>query len=122
MEKEKYVDAFLEKRIVKYDEWLGKGRISYASKVIPVSESFQTKQWVLPTEQAMEILGKAKYVAVTSFEDCIHCGECVERCVFGARVFQDEKMAYNNESCVGCGLCVTVCPVGATSMVLRDRE
>jgi hypothetical protein len=42
MEKEKYVDAFLEKRIAKYDEWLGKGRISYASKVIPVSESFTT--------------------------------------------------------------------------------
>ncbi len=223
MEKEKYADAFLEKRIAKYDEWLGKGRISYASKVIPVSESFTTKQWVLPTEQAMEILVNAKsvavqncecrthyqrcdnplevcfllndvgdklvtkrkarhvdlkeaaeilqnanqsglvhlslympdheifalcsccpccchdlqivrrfdrkdimvhseYVAVTGFEDCIHCGECVERCVFDARVFQDEKMAYNNESCVGCGLCVTVCPVGATSMVLRGRE
>ena len=223
MEKEKYADAFLEKRIAKYDEWLDKGWISYASKVIPVSESFTAKQWVLPTEQAMEILGKAKsvavqncecrthyqrcdnplevcfllndvgdklvtkgrarhvdlkeaaeilqnanqsglvhlslympdheifalcsccpccchdlqivrrfdrkdimvhseYVAVTGFEDCIHCGECVERCVFDARVFQDEKMAYNNESCVGCGLCVTVCPVGATSMVLRGRE
>ena len=223
MEKEKYVDAFLEKRIVKYDEWLDKGQISYASKVIPVSESFTTKQWVLPTEQAMEILGDAKsvavqncecrthyrrcdnllevcfllndvgdklvtkgkarhvelkeaaeilknanqsglvhlslympdheifalcsccpccchdlqivkrfdrkdvmihseYTAVTSSEDCIHCGECVERCVFGARVFQGEKMEFNTELCVGCGLCVTVCPVEAISMVLRGRE
>ena len=220
MEKEKQGDAFLEKRIARYDKWLGKGQISYASRVIPVSESFQAKQWVLPTEQAMEILGRAKSVAVqncecrshyrrcsnplgvclllnevgdrlaakgearhvdlaeaggilklanqsglvhlslympdheifalcsccpccchdlqivtrydrkdimvhseyaaeTDLEACIHCGECVERCVFGARVLQDGTMAYDIESCAGCGLCVTVCPVEATSMVLR---
>ena len=222
MNKEIYIDSFLEKRLVKYDEWLSKGQISYSSKVIPVSESFKTKQWVLPTEQAMEILLKSKsvavqncecrthfkrcdnplevcfllndvgdklvskgkarhidlkeaagiltkanqsglihlslympdheifalcsccpccchdlqivklfdrkdlmvhseYVAVTSPEDCIDCGECVERCVFGARVFRNEKMEYNTEACLGCGLCVTICPVEATSMVLRIR-
>lgn len=32
-------DPFLEKRLVKYDEWLSKEQISYSSKVIPVSES-----------------------------------------------------------------------------------
>ena len=84
MEKEKYADAFLEKRIAKYDEWLGKGRISYPSKVIPVSESFTTKQWVLPTEQAMEILGRAKSVAVqncgcrTRYQ---RCGNPLEGCL-----------------------------------------
>jgi uncharacterized protein (DUF927 family) len=84
MEKEKYADAFLEKRIAKYDEWLGKGRISYAAKVIPVSESFQTKQWVLPTEQAMEILGKAESVAVLNCECRTHyqrCGNPLEVCL-----------------------------------------
>jgi hypothetical protein len=44
MEKKQHADAFLEKRIARYDKWLGKGRISYTSKVIPVSESFQAKQ------------------------------------------------------------------------------
>lgn len=223
MNKGKHGDSFLVKRLVKYDEWLKKGQISYSSRVIPVSESFTPKQWVLPTEQAMEILRKAKsmavqncecrthykrcdnplevcfllndvgdklvskgearhvdlteaadiltkanqsglihlclympdheifalcscctccchdlqivkfferkdlmvhseYVAVTSPEDCIHCGECVERCVFGARVFQNEEMKYNAEKCLGCGLCVTICPVEATSMSLRELE
>jgi len=42
MKKEKYIDPFLEKRLVKYDEWLNKGQISYSSKVIPISESFNT--------------------------------------------------------------------------------
>lgn len=218
--KEKYIDPFLAKRLSRYDEWLSKGQISHSSKVIPISESFHAKQWVLPTEQVMEILRKAQSVAVQNCEcrthykrcdnplevclllngvgdtfvrkgkarrvdvseaaeimkkanesglvhlslympdheifalcsccpccchdlqivkqyerqdlmvhseyvaftiagDCIHCGECVERCVFGARVFRDGKMEYNSAACLGCGLCVTRCPAEAISMELR---
>jgi len=221
MDTEKIKDPFLEKRLVKYDEWLLKGRISYSSRVIPISESFDTKQWILPTDQVMEVLRNAKsiavqncacrthykrcdnplevcfvlndtadkvvkkgearhvdlieaaeilkkanqsglvhlslympdheifalcsccpccchdlqivkqydrkdlmiqsgYVAVTAFEDCIHCGECIDRCVFDARVFQEGKMVYDPSLCLGCGLCVTRCPVGAIS--LEDRQ
>lgn len=210
-------DPFLEKRLIKYDEWLSKGQLSFSSKVVPVLESFDAKQWVLPTEQAMEILSNAKsvalqncecrihykrcdkplevcfllnevgdkivsrgqarhvslseatdvlrkanesglvhlslympdhelfalcsccsccchdlqivklykrkelmvrseYVAATDSDVCIHCGECAERCVFGARVHKDEQMDYNADPCLGCGLCVTICPVEATSM------
>jgi Pyruvate/2-oxoacid:ferredoxin oxidoreductase delta subunit len=220
MKKGKHVDPFLEKRLVKYNQWLNKGQISYSSKVIPISESLNTKQWVLPTEQVIQILHNAKsvavqncecrthyercdhplevcfllnnvgdtfvtkgearyvtlkeaaeilknanesrlvhlslympdheifalcsccpccchdlqivkhyersdlmvrseYVAATSSEDCIQCGECVDRCVFRARVFQDEKMEYNVDECLGCGLCVTRCPVEAISMELH---
>ena len=67
-----------------------------------------------------DLIVHSGYAAVTIPEDCIHCGECVERCVFGARIFQDEKMEYFAEACLGCGLCVTVCPVEATSMALRE--
>ncbi len=223
MEKEKYSDPFLEKRLANYDKWLDKGQISSSSKVIPVSESIDTKQWVLPTEQVMEILsnassvavqdcecrthykrcdkplevclllnkvgdkfvskGKARhvslaeaidilrnanenglihlalympdheifalcsccsccchelqivkltqrkelmvhseYIAATDFEACIHCGECVDRCIFDARSFNDEKLEYNPEACLGCGLCVTICPVAATTMILRKPK
>jgi ferredoxin len=222
MNREKYIDPFLEKRLVKYDEWLNKGQISYSSKVIPVSESFHAKQWVLPTEQAMGILRNAKsvavqncecrthykrcdnplevcfllndvgnkfvikekarpvdlteaadilkganesglvhlslympdheifalcscciccchdlqilkeferkdlvirseYVAVTISENCINCGACVDRCVFGARVLRDAKLEYNAEACLGCGLCVTTCPVEAIFMEVRHE-
>jgi ferredoxin len=213
-------DPFLGERLVEYDEWLSKGQISFSSKVIPVLESFKAKQWVLPTEQAIEVLRNAKsvalqncecrthykrcdkpvevcfllneagdksvnegkarhvslteatdvlrkvnenglvhltlympnhqifalcsccaccchdlqivklfdrkdlmvhseYVAVTDSEICIHCGECVERCVFGSRVFRGEQMEYHAEECLGCGLCITTCPVQATSMQPR---
>ncbi|MBF0530645.1 MAG: hypothetical protein HQK55_15545, partial [Deltaproteobacteria bacterium] len=57
-------DPFLEKRLVKYDEWLSKGQISFASHVIAVSESLEPQQWVLPTERVMAILRQARSVAV----------------------------------------------------------
>jgi ferredoxin len=221
MKDAKSQDPFLETYVAKYDEWLGKGKISFSSKVIPISESLEMKQWVLPTNQAMEILRSAKslalqhcvcrthykrcdkpvevrlllnevgdkyvskgqarhvslteatdilrranesglvhltlympnhqifalcsccsccchdlqivrllnrkdllvhsqYVAVTDPELCTDCGECIERCMFGARVFRDGKMEYQTEACVGCGLCVTKWPVEATSMQPRN--
>lgn len=224
MKQDKYIgDPFLDKRIVSYDKWLSKGQISASSKVVPVSESLVAKQWVLPTEQALEILTRAnsiavqncecrahykrcdkplevcfllnkvgdkfvlkgearcislneatsilkianknglihlalympdheifalcsccsccchelqivkltqrreliahsEYVASTDYATCIHCGECVDRCIFDARILNDEKMEYSPEACLGCGLCVTVCPVDATTMILRKTK
>ncbi len=220
MKDEERDDPFLGERLVKYDEWLNKGQISFLSKVIPVSESLKAKEWVLPTEQAIEVLRNAKsvalqncecrthykrcdkpvevcfllneagdksvsegkarqvslteatdvlrkanenglvhlslympnhqvfalcsccaccchdlqivklfdrkdlmvrseYVAVTDSEICVHCGKCIERCVFGARVFRGEQMEYHAEECLGCGLCITTCPVQATFMQPR---
>jgi len=220
MDKKKYLDPFLEKRLVKYDEWLAKGLISCSSRVIPVAESFSTKQWVLPTEQVLGVLQKAdslavqdcecrthykmcdkplevcfmlnsvadafvrkgrarhvdlpeaaeilkkanakglvhlglympdhelfalcsccpccchdlqivkqferkdlmvhsEYLAVTLSEDCLHCGDCVDRCAFGARGLRAGKLAYISAACLGCGLCVTTCPAEAISMEMR---
>ena len=211
-------DQFLKERLDRYDRWLREGGISYSSKVIPVSESIEGEQWVLPTEQAMEILrlassvavqdcecrthyqrcdhprevclllddiadglvarGEARlvtlteaaeilrkanegglvhltlyrpdhriyalcsccsccchdlqiieafgrpelmvrsdYVAATDEEACVECGDCVERCVFGARTWEDGRIGYESAACVGCGLCVTICPADATTMV-----
>lgn len=77
MKKENYItDPFLEKRLVNYDKWLNKGQISASSKVIPVSESFHTKQWVLPTEQVMGILTNATSVAVQDCECRTHYKRC----------------------------------------------
>ena len=223
MKKEKYVDSFLANKLTKYDGWLDKGQISFSSKVIPVGESFNAKQWVMPTEQVMESLrgaksialkncecrthykrcenplevcmilnevgdqrvkmGKARhislvdavsvlknanekglvhlslhmpnhevfalcsccsccchdlqlvqqherkdlmvrseYIAITNFDDCTHCGDCADRCVFSARSIKDEQMEYNSNDCLGCGLCVTSCPAGAISMELRESD
>jgi Pyruvate/2-oxoacid:ferredoxin oxidoreductase delta subunit len=215
-------DEFLAKRLAKVELWLEGGKISTSSKVIPIHESLKTQQWVLPTEQAVEILrnsksfslteclcrshykrcnnpldvcfmldeaadkavadGRARYIPVsearhilqkaneaglihltvfipdhavlalcsccpccchdlqflksygrndliahseyissTQEELCIHCGDCVARCVFGARLYQDKKMSWDAGKCYGCGLCVTVCPEKAILMQLRSK-
>ena len=70
------ITPFLEKRLVKYDEWLAKGLISCSSRVIPVAESFSTKQWVLPTEQVLGVLQKADSLAVQDCECRTHYKMC----------------------------------------------
>lgn len=219
--KSKKMDAFLEERLEKYDKWLSQGRISFSSKVVPVRESIAMRQWVLPTDQVLEILRharsialtncvcrghyrrcdnplkvclllneygdkfvtngtarhvsleeaagilrhanerglvhlslyqpdhevfalcsccsccchdlrivklydrsdlmvRAEYIAATNMEACIHCGKCIDRCIFEARTWKDEAMVYNADACYGCGLCVTTCPADATVMQRKD--
>lgn len=67
-----------------------------------------------------DLIAHSEYVAQTDMEACTHCGDCVERCLFGARVWQDGQMSYDATACYGCGLCVTVCPAEATAMQRRE--
>ena len=60
-------DHDLKERMVKYDKWVAEGKIPTASKVIPVSESLTSLQWVLPTNQALEILENSRSFAL---KDC----------------------------------------------------
>jgi len=76
MQKEKYVDSFLENKLTKYDEWLDKRQNSFSSEVIPVGESFKAKQWVMPTEQVMELLRGAKSIALKNCECRTHYKRC----------------------------------------------
>ena len=223
MKKNSCIDPFLNERVARYDRWLSKSKISHSSRVVPIHESIDTSQYVLPTERAVEIIRGARsiavancecrehygrcdnplevclllnevgdeyvsegsarsiqeeeavgilklanerglvhltlyrpdheiyalcsccyccchelqivrlfgrkdlmvrsdYVAVTDSEACMGCGKCVDRCIFGARVFESKRMKYDADACMGCGLCVTICPVAATSMEVRRRD
>jgi len=74
--KPKSVDPFLEERHATYQAWLDQGQISFSSKVIPVAESLDAEQWVLPTEQALTILRDARSVALQDCECRSHYGRC----------------------------------------------
>ena len=213
-------DPFLEKRISKYDRWMSQNRIAYSSKVIPIGESLDAQQWVLPTEQVLnlfrnataialtqcecrshyqrcdhpvdvcfllndeakkgiqsgeaspvsldqaaeilrvandrglvhlslympdhqlyalcnccsccchdlqivshydkkDIVVQSDYIAVQDWEACTHCGFCIERCVFEARTWEDDRVSYDADRCYGCGLCITTCPENAIVMEQR---
>ena len=62
--------------MTRYDQWIREGRIPFSSKVVPIHESLQLAQWVLPTNQAIEILLNARSLALT---DCI-CRSRYQRC------------------------------------------
>ena len=53
-----------------------KGQISFSSRIIPVAASLTASQQVLPTDQAMEILGRAVTVAVQPCECRTHYRRC----------------------------------------------
>jgi ferredoxin len=215
------MDSFLAERLRKYTNWLEKGNIDYSSKVIPVSESLTGTQWVLPSQQVIELLkseevialadcvcrshynncdnprnvclllerygekaiaaGHAErithqeaervleiadkhglvhlslyrpdhrlyalcsccpccchdlrlllehgqkhlvvhsdYVAVVDENLCTHCGICVQRCAFGARFEEKDRIGFAPQACFGCGLCAVACPEEAITMVLRQ--
>jgi Pyruvate/2-oxoacid:ferredoxin oxidoreductase delta subunit len=59
-------DAYLEERLTQYDAWLRDGRIPFSSKVIPIREALDVRQWVLPTEQVIGFLHSARSFALTA--------------------------------------------------------
>jgi ferredoxin len=52
-------------------------------------------------------------------EDCIGCGECVEKCPVGTISMENEVAVIDMENCIRCGTCHDVCSEGA---VRHDSE
>lgn len=70
------MDQFLNKRLTKYDNWLNQNTISHSSKVIPIMTSIEKKQWILPSEQVLNIIKSAHTIALA---DCV-CKKHYKRC------------------------------------------
>jgi len=59
---------------------------------------------------------KASAKSSTDESKCTQCGICSDRCHFGARKMDDNKLEFNGDMCFGCGLCVSTCPTDAISL------
>ena len=87
-------DEELEKRLHMYDGWVKERKIPYSSKVIPVSQSLKFLQWVLPTQQVLEILRNSRSFALAN---CLcrtkhkRCDNPLEVCFYTNDV-ADEKV------------------------------
>ncbi len=66
-------------------------------------------------------IAKADFRAMVDAEACIGCGDCVERCQFGALSVPDGTCVVDEVRCVGCGLCATVCPTDALHLERRPE-
>jgi ferredoxin len=64
--------------------------------------------------------------AVVDADLCIGCGDCVERCQFGALAVPDDTggdvCKVDVSRCVGCGVCAVVCPADALSLERRPES
>jgi electron transport complex protein RnfB len=59
--------------------------------------------------------------AAVDADVCAGCGDCVERCQFGALAVPDDVCVVDHARCVGCGQCATVCPTGALQLERRPE-
>lgn len=78
-------DEYLDKRIEMFDGWIREGKIPVSSKIIPVKQSLSGLQWVLPSEQAREVLRNARSYALAHC-DCrkryVRCDNPTEVCFY----------------------------------------
>ncbi len=71
-------------------------------------------------------LGRANVIAASAFicqvdeDKCIACGECVERCPFGALTVASTSQV-SATRCAGCGVCVIGCSQEALELVRRPE-
>jgi ferredoxin len=66
---------------------------------------------------------RSDFVARVS-DDCIACGECVDRCMFEAISVEDDddKAQIDDEKCMGCGVCTVTCPTEALRLERLERD
>ena len=56
--------------------------------------------------------------------DCAACGDCVDRCFFGALSLDEEtdRAIVDPELCIGCGVCTLTCPEQALKLKRFERS
>lgn len=70
-------------------------------------------------ERGVHIIDPSRYTARIDAEACSGCGECHERCYFGAISWEEDEgsaSVVDAEKCMGCGLCTVTCPEEAIVM------
>ncbi len=84
----------LKERMIKFDGWVKEGKIPTSSKVIPVQQSVSGLQWVLPTQQVLEILRNSRSFALANCwcrSKYKRCDKPLEVC-FYINDFADKKV------------------------------
>lgn len=68
-------------------------------------------------------IASSDFVAVVDTDTCAGCGDCLERCQFGALIVSDSEgvCVVDPGRCVGCGLCTVVCPTESLHMERRPE-
>ena len=71
-----HTDEHLLALLEKYNGWMKEGKIPYVGKILPLQEAFRSQQWILPTQQAFQIMRNARTFALA---ECT-CRKHYQRC------------------------------------------
>jgi Pyruvate/2-oxoacid:ferredoxin oxidoreductase delta subunit len=77
-------DDHLQKILEKHSAWKREGKIAFAGRILPVQEAFRLEQWILPTQQALQILKDAHTFALADCTCRLHyrrCSHPIETCL-----------------------------------------
>jgi Pyruvate/2-oxoacid:ferredoxin oxidoreductase delta subunit/predicted transcriptional regulator len=74
--------------------------------------------WVSTPSGMRTIAVPSRFRASVDAEECTGCGECLDRCFFGAITMEDGDglATVDGETCMGCGLCQVLCAPVAIHM------
>jgi len=76
----------------------------------------------LKNAAAPSMAATSGFIAVVDKDECMGCGDCIERCPMEALTIEDDIAASNADRCIGCGLCISVCPTAALRLELREQR
>jgi ferredoxin len=65
-------------------------------------------------------IAHSDFRAVVDDVSCEGCGDCIERCHFGALSLEGSVCTVDQARCVGCGLCTMACSLSALAMERRS--
>jgi NAD-dependent dihydropyrimidine dehydrogenase PreA subunit len=76
------------------------------------------QSFTLLISDSLPLCDPSRFKPKVDAELCSACGDCEERCWFGAIALGDDDVAVaDDDLCLGCGQCAFACPEGAITMV-----
>jgi ferredoxin len=67
------------------------------------------------------VMAHSDFFMTVEESECVGCGDCLERCHFGALSLVGGLCAIDRARCLGCGLCALACSPGALSLQRRPE-
>jgi ferredoxin len=114
------------------DEWearglwhivMSRGRLPLIEAICNCERRYCTYWMNRSRSGVKEYVLKGHFVARVDPLQCTTCGECWDKCQFGALHYSatSENVDIDPTNCFGCGLCANACPTGAIAMVPREE-